>query len=238
MSNLSYVMLSKQAALSREMDNIANNISNANTTGFRRDADIFTEYVNAIRGEPSISQTRIGAHSINMKQGEMNKTGGDFDLAIEGRGFFGVITPNGLRLTRAGAFLLNDGGVLTTTAGHPVAGDGASPITIPTDAKNLTISVDGGVAADGNVIGKITLLDAPEISLVREGETLFKAMVETQPVESGRIRQGYLEASNVDAVQELSRMIEVQRAFELEQQIVNDDARRVQQAIETLSGLR
>ena len=127
MSNLSYVLLSRQAALTRELDNIANNISNANTTGFRRDASIFTEFVNAIRGEPSVSQTRFGARSIDTEQGEMIESGGTLDLAIEGKGFFGVITPAGLRLTRAGAFLLNEEGVLTTRSGFPVAGGSGRP---------------------------------------------------------------------------------------------------------------
>ena len=238
MSNLSYVLLSRQAALTRELDNIANNISNANTTGFRRDASIFTEFVNAIRGEPSVSQTRFGARSIDTEQGEMIESGGTLDLAIEGKGFFGVITPAGLRLTRAGAFLLNEEGVLTTRSGFPVAGDGGSPVNLPSGASDIAISSDGSIAADGNVIGRITLLDANETSLVREGDNLFRSTDEPSPMESGRVRQGYLEASNVDAVLELSRMIEVQRAFELEQQIVNDDARRAQQAIETLSGAR
>ena len=238
MSNLSYVLLSRQASLARELDNVANNIANANTTGFRRDTSIFTEYVNAIRGDPSISQTRIGARAISDEQGEMIEAGGPFDLAIEGEGFFGVITPAGLRLTRAGAFLLNEEGVLTTKSGNPVAGDGGSPITVPGGASTIAIALDGSVAADGNLIGRITLFDAEQTSLVRVGDDLFRSTEEPSPVESGRIRQGFLEASNVDAVLELSRMIEVQRAFELEQQIVNDDARRSQQAIETLSGAR
>ena len=238
MTNVSYVLLSRQASLAHELDNIANNIANANTTGFRRDTSIFTEYVNAIRSEPSISQTRIGARAIDTGQGEMIEAGGPFDLAIEGEGFFGIITPAGLRLTRAGAFVLNDEGVLTTKNGNPVAGDGGSPISVPAGAANIAISPDGGVAADGNVIGRITLLNAAETSLVREGDDLFRSTDEPSPIDSGRIRQGFLEASNVDAVLELSRMIEVQRAFEMEQQIVNDDARRTQQAIETLSGAR
>lgn len=238
MTNVSYVLLSRQASLARELDNIANNIANANTTGFQRDTNIFTEYVNAIRGEPSISQTRIGARTIDFAHGEMVEAGGPFDLAIEGKGFFGVITAAGLRLTRAGSFLLNEEGVLTTRDGKPVAGDGGSPISVPSGASSVAISLDGSVAADGNVIGRITLLDAGETSLVREGDNLFRSTAEPIPVESGRIRQGYLEASNVDPVLELSRMIEVQRAFELEQQIVNDDAHRTQQAIETLSGAR
>jgi len=236
MTNVPYVLLSRQAALAQELDNIANNIANANTAGFRRDAAIFTEYVNAIKGEPSISQTRIGARLLDSAQGEMIASGGKLDLAVEGDGFFGVITPAGLRLTRAGAFLLNDDGVIVTKNGFPVSGDGGSPINIPPDASEISISADGSVAADGNIVGRIILLAAPNTALAREGNDLLLSTEEPVPLDSGRVRQGYLEASNVNPVIEISRLIEVQRAFELEQQIMNDDARRVQQAIEVLGG--
>jgi len=236
MTNVPYVLLSRQAALARELDNIANNIANANTTGFRRDAAIFTEYVNAIKGEPSISQTRIGARFLDSAQGEMIASGGKLDLAVEGDGFFGVITPAGLRLTRAGAFLLNAEGVIVTKKGFPVSGDGGSPISIPPGASEISISADGNVAADGNIVGRIALLSAPNTALARDGNDLLLSNEEPAPLDTGRVRQGYLEASNVNPVIEISRLIEVQRAFELEQQIVNDDARRVQQAIEVLGG--
>lgn len=238
MSNVSYVALSRQRALASELTSIANNVANADTTGFRRDAFIFSEYVNALAGEPSLSQTRIGARMIDPAQGGMTATGGPFDLAIEGAGYFTVDSPSGPRLTRAGSFVLNEAGVMTTPDGHPLAGEGGAPIAVPADAGRIVISADGVVTANDENIGRIELVDADPTTLVRDGGNLFRATVETTPVERSAIRQGQLENSNVNVVLEVSRMIEVQRAFEMVQQMLNDDAERARRAIDALGAAR
>lgn len=238
MTGVSYILLGRQSALSQELDSIANNIANSNTTGFRKDGLIFSEYVSALSGEPSISQARVGARTISAEQGNVIKTGASLDLAIEGEGYFAVITPAGQRLTRAGSFALNDEGLISTPSGHVMLGEGGAPIAVPQNSNEIVVSADGSVSADGAFIGRIELFAVPAASLSRDGDNLLSSNAELVPIERTRIRQGYLEGSNVDPVLELSRLIEVQRAFELEQQIVSDDADRAQRAIEYLSGAR
>jgi flagellar basal-body rod protein FlgF len=237
MTNTVYASLSRQNALMRELHSLANNVANASTTGFRRDAFIFSEYVNELRGEPSLSQTRIGGRVIDPAQGEFVKTEGAFDVAIEGRGFFTVNTPQGLRLTRAGAFQLNEQGVLTTAQGFPVGGEGGGEIRIPIDAARVVVSGDGVISADDQVVGRFAIVDADPTVLEREGQTLFRSEAEPQPI-SAVVRQGFVEASNVDAVAEIARLIEVQRAFELGQQAVNEEFERIRRAIEAIGGQR
>ena len=155
MSNVIYAVLSRQAALEREFDSVANNIANASTTGFRSERRIFSEYVNAIAGEPSLSQTRDAGRGLDLGQGELVATGGPFDLAIDGRGFFVVDTPLGARLTRSGAFVQDAGGLLTTREGFPVHGAGGGPIAIPRGAGPIVVSSDGVLSANGAVFGRI-----------------------------------------------------------------------------------
>jgi flagellar basal-body rod protein FlgF len=238
MSNVSYVALSRQQALASELSSVANNIANSDTAGFRRDAFIFSEYVNALRGEPSLSQTRIGGRMIDAAQGDFVATDGPLDVAIEGAGFFTVETPAGPRLTRAGAFAVNDAGVIATAQGHAVGGEGGSPIAIPPGAGGIVISADGVVSADGAPLGRFEIVDAPPTALVREGDNLFRATGETTPIDQPKLRQGHLEGSNVNAVLEISRLIEVQRAFEMGQQLMNEETERQRRAIETLGGAR
>ncbi|MDZ7628418.1 MAG: flagellar hook-basal body complex protein [Parvularculaceae bacterium] len=237
MSNAIYSALSRQAALELELGSLANNIANASTAGFRGDGQIFSEYVNAVPGQPSISQTRIGGRLIDARQGDFIQTSGKLDLAIEGKGFFVVETPRGERLTRAGAFQLNQQGFLVTSEGDLVHGAGGGSIAIAEGAGEPIISRDGVVSVDGAVIGQIRIADADPTLLVREGATHFLAGGTLTDIEPA-LRQGFIEASNVAPVLELSRLIEVQRAFELGQQLLTNEEARIQRAISILGGGR
>lgn len=235
MSNVINAALSRQVSLERELASLANNIANASTAGYRRDTHIFSEYVNALRGEPSLSQTRIGGRAISADQGDLVATKAPFDLAIEGRGFFVIQTPEGQRLTRAGAFLRNDQGALANAQGDILAGEGGGAIAIPNSAGAIVIAGDGVVSADGEVLGKIRVVDADPTTLQREGDTRFRTDAPLADVAS-TIRQGFIEQSNVDPVIELARLIEVQRSFELGQQLVNGESERVERAISVIGG--
>lgn len=239
MTNVSYVSLSRQIALEKELNIIANNVANANTTGYRRDASIFSEYVQALNGgNPSVSQTRIGGHVIDPSQGGIVKTDSQFDLAIAGRGYFVVETEKGLRLTRSGAFTLNANGEMTTLGGERVTGEGGSTIALPLGATRIAIAADGAITADGSAVGRLDLVDADPTTLVREGNSLFRATEGFEQVSDSQIRQGFLESSNVNPVLEIARLIEVQRAFEMGQQMASDESDRIKQTIETVGDNR
>lgn len=237
MTNPVYAALSRQTALERELATLANNIANSSTVGFRADGQIFSEYVNAIQGEPSLSQTRIAGRAFNFEQGDFIATGGRLDLAIEGEGFFVVETPQGERLTRAGAFLRNEAGVLVTPEGHAVHGEGGGAIAIPDNAEAIVIAQDGVFSENGAAFARARIVRVDPTTLAREGSSLFLTtgeLVEIAP----QVRQGFLEASNVQPVLALSRLIEVQRAFEIGQQLISSENERIGRAVDLLGGAR
>jgi flagellar basal-body rod protein FlgF len=233
----SVVTLSRQVGLMREMTTVANNIANASTTGYRREGMTFTEFVQTTPGGESLSMAAGRARTIDLSQGGLSHTGGAFDLAIEGDGFFLVQTPQGERLTRAGAFTPNAAGDLVTPDGHRLLDAGGAPVFVPPDAETVAIADDGTLSADGAPVARIGLWrPADPAGLVREAGTLFAAEQGTEPVpEGGRILQGRLEGSNVDPVAEMARMIEVQRAYELGQAFLERESDRRSKLIDTLT---
>ncbi len=234
MNNAGYVVLSRQSSLMKELTSIANNIANSDTAGFRREGFLFSEYVQALENSGnSLSQTNIGGRFFDTRTGGLAETGAPFDVAIDGEGYFAVQTPHGERLTRAGSFVLSNEGELSTSEGHALLSESGGPIAIPAEAGTVTIAPDGSVAADGAPLGKIGVFNAPATALMREGANLFKATQEKQPVEQPRVVQGFIEDSNVDPVVEIARLIEVQRAYELGQQLLKDEDERITKTIDS-----
>ncbi|WP_199260826.1 flagellar hook-basal body complex protein [Paracoccus binzhouensis] len=237
MDNGIYVALTRQSGLMREMRTVANNIANANTTGFRREGVVFSEYMVPLdrRGE-TLAMANGRGRMIDLGAGGMTQTNGQFDMAIDGDGFLMVQTPQGNRLTRAGAFMTNAEGELVNPDGHQLLDDGQAPIVIPAGVRSVGIGTDGTVSADGNPVGRIGVFAAPEPAKLRhEAGTLFDPGGAVEPVEEPVLRQGFLEDSNVDPVLELSRMIEVQRAYELGQSFLDREDQRIRQTITSLS---
>ena len=148
MENAIYTTLARQSGLTREMNVLANNIANANTTGFRQAGVTFTEFVKASSGAASLSMAVANVPSISTAQGTLTQTGGAFDFAIEGDGYFMIETPAGNRLTRAGSFAPNGAGNLVTAQGYLVMDSGGAAIFIPPDAGTLGVSADGTISAE------------------------------------------------------------------------------------------
>lgn len=232
-----YTTLTRQIGLMREMDIVANNIANVSTTGFRREGLMFSEYVKRLgAGQPSLSMATADVRNIDLTPGGMTATGGQFDLAIDGPGFFQVETPRGDRLTRAGSFTRNDAGELVTPDGYRLLDAGGSPIFAPPDAKTFGVGADGTVSADGTPLTRIGLYrPANPNDLNNEAGTLFRADGGVVPVDGTPIRQGFIENSNVNPVSEIARMIEVQRAYELGQSFLDSEDKRLRSAIDTLT---
>ena len=236
MDNATYATLTRQSGLMQEMQVIANNIANAATTGFRAEGVVFSEFVSALGPDsPSLSMATARVPETLALQGAVSQTGGTFDLAIEGDGFFLVETPDGQRLTRAGAFTTNENGDLVTLRGHPVLDAGGAPVFIPQGVGRVGISADGTISANGAPVGQIGIFlpDTPE-KMRREGGVMFDPGGGIAPVETGRILQGYLEEANVNPVLEISRMITVQRAYELGQSFLEKEDARIRGVIEAI----
>ena len=236
MDNTGYTALTRQAGLLREMQIIANNIANANTTGYRAEGTVFSEHVMALGPDaPSLSMATAAVRDTVMQQGTLSQTGGAFDLAIEGDGFFLIETPEGQRLTRAGAFSPNGDGDLVTMDGHPVLDAGGAPVFIPAGAGPVAIGPDGTISAGGQPIGQIGLfLPVDPLDLRREGGVMFAAPAGTEPAPDARMVQGFVEDANVNPILEIGRMITVQRAYELGQQFMEAEDERVRKVIQAI----
>ena len=236
MDNATYTTLNRQSGLMAEMRAVANNIANLSTTGFRKEGVIFAEHVADLEGaEPSLSMASAEGRIINLAQGVLVQTGGAFDLAIEGEGFFQIETPEGNRLTRAGSFTLSPEGEMMTPDGHRLLDLGGAPVFVPADAGAVSIATDGTISAGGDPIGQVGLfVPADPNGLVHTGGTRFAAEAGIEPYEGGTMFQGFLENSNVNPVAEIARMIEVQRAYEMGQGFLDAEDKRIRAVIQAL----
>ncbi len=231
-----YVALTRQSGLVKEMQSVANNIANISTTGFRREGVIFAEEVQALPAEGnSVAMTEARARYTDDLQGALTQTDGPLDLAIEGEGYFTVQTPGGERLTRAGAFLRGPTGEIMTEGGDLLLDEGGGAIVIPFEAKSIGVAADGTVSADGEPLAKVGLVTVEDqTKLFRESGVLFRADGGTVPIENGRVLQGFVEQSNVNPVSEIARMIEVQRAYEYGQKLMDQEDERIRAVVRVL----
>lgn len=237
MDNAIYAALTRQSGLMREMRSVANNIANANTTGFRREGVVFSEYMVPLdsRGE-TLAMANGRGRVVDLRPGGMTQTNGQYDLALERDGFLMVQTPQGNRLTRAGGFMTNADGELVNGDGYQLLDDGQAPIVIPVGARSVGIGTDGTISADGEPVGKVGIFAGPDPSKLQHvAGTLFDPGGPVEPLEDATLRQGFLEDSNVDPVLELSRMIEVQRSYELGQSFLDKEDQRIRLTITSLT---
>lgn len=229
-----YATLNRQSGLMREMGVVANNIANASTTGFRREGVVFSEFVAALDRDPSLSMAHASGRHVDLSQATLSQTGGSFDFAIQGEGFFLIETPDGEKLTRAGSFTPSAEGELVTPDGYRLLDAGGAPIFIPPDAAAVALASDGTLSANGLPIAQVGLWrPADPMTLSHQSGTLFSASA-VEPAESATVLQGMLEESNVEPVSEIARMIEVQRAYELGQKFLDAEDQRVRGVIQTL----
>ena len=237
MDNPAYAVLTRQSGLLAELRAVANNIANADTGGFRAEGVIFSEYVTALGGgSPSLSMAAARVRETSFTPGGLAETGGPLDLAITGEGFFLVATPNGDRLTRAGSFTQNANGDVVNSEGHALLDAGGAPVFVPPGTAQIGIAPDGTLSADGVPVGQIGLyVPSDPDSLTRQNGVLFEAGSPLLPADGATLAQGFLEESNVDAVGQITRLIAVQRAYELGQGLLDREDARIRNVIQTLS---
>lgn len=235
METATFATLARQSGLLREMRIVANNVANAATTGFRSEQLVFSEMVQAAPGRSSVSMPRARIQLTSPIQGALTQTGGSLDMAIEGDGFFMVETPEGNHLTRAGNFALTATGDLVTPGGHRVLDPGEAPVFLPPGVEQIHVGRDGTVSADGRAIGQIGVF-APEnpVAMQRRDGVLFRPDTAVEPVETPRVLQGFLEGSNVNAIVEVARMVEIQRGYELGQSFLEREDERIRNTIKAL----
>ena len=220
MENAQLINLSRQIALRHQMDVVANNMANINTTGFKAQAILFEEYISPVARDQDfmspdqdLSFTQDWATLNDMQPGAIVQTGSQLDVALQGEGFFAVQTPAGERWTRSGAFQLNASGLLVDLSGNPVLGEGGQISFDPTET-DITITDDGTVMTPAGSKGKLRIVefDDPRL-LTREGNNLYSGG-EPLPAVETRALQGAVERSNVSGVTEMAEMIRVNRSYQ------------------------
>lgn len=208
-------------ALTKEFDAIAHNLANVSTAGYKRQCNSFTKTLAAQTGGEAASNG-----TIDFSQGHLIETRRTLDIALYGKGFFVVETPNGPLYTRHGVFRENQNGQLVDSAGRVVAGSNG-PLAIPnaTDVSQITVSQDGRISAGGAVVGQFRVVEFgdDEGRLTPAGLCCFQAPEDAEPrdAESVVVRQGCREASNVKMAEELVSMILVSRMYEASMKLVN-----------------
>lgn len=243
MDNAMYVALSRQMTLRRELDIVANNIANVDTTGFKVEGTMVrTDPATGARmidGPPSLKFVIDDGVTRDFGQGALRQTSGPLDLAIEGQGFFKVQTEAGERYTRDGRFTLNPEGKLTTQAGDPVQGE-SGEITVNPTLGPVTIAADGTVSQGAAKIGRIAVVTFDDLaSLSKTGDNLFRntSNLQPQPSTSARVHQGMLETSNVNSILQVTRLIEISRAYESMAKTIENSAELSRRSVERLGRL-
>lgn len=222
--NAILIGVSHQMALRNQMDVVANNVANMNTTAFRAESILFREYlVETPEGAP-MSYVQDYGTARDLREGPIRSTGNPLDLAISGDGYLAVDTGDDILYTRNGHLRLDEQGRLVTMDGDPVLDINDQPIEFADPSVEVFIARDGTVtAADGQQfrLGVVNFEDEQALDKVEGG--LYRTDQAPFAVDKPAVLQGMLEDANVNAIAEMTRMIEIQRAYESMQRMVNTD---------------
>ena len=240
-----YIAASGGAKQQKKLDIIANNLANVNTTGFKKDSILFKEMMPPFTQDTRLETSRnillppdksnknvayVGVNDFytDHTAGAITKTGNPLDLALEGPGFFKVQTEQGIRYTRTGNFSLDKAGRLMSQDGNPILGENDRPVEIDTTGGQITIDSNANISIGRGLenvpVGKLTLVEFDDTSsLVKEGNGIFRMTDPNRaelPAQKTRVRQGFVEASNVNAIKEMTDMISTMRIFEAYQKMI------------------
>jgi len=240
METTSYIALSRQAALWRQMDMVANNLANMNTPSFKGEHMMFRDYVVKARAADRPFGDRVAfvqdvSIYRDMSEGALTQTSNPLDVAVRGNGFMVIDTPQGPRYTRNGHFRLDESGQMVTADGFPVLSNSDQPFFFAPNEQNVTIAADGTVSTENGQVGKIRVVgfeNAQDLRKVSGG--LFETEAQPQDVDRPQVVQGMIEESNIKPVVEVTKMIELQRSYEAVQRMIDNESERVRKAIDVL----
>ena len=238
----------------KRLDVISNNMANSATVGFKAENvtnqsfhDVITLKVND--SSENFTDREIGTMSLGVKlgevytdysQGSLRETGNDFDIALNGKGFLtlSVADKNGnesIKYTRDGSFTMDKDGYVVDYNGNRVQSE-SGDLQVPTDASNIIIDSDGSVYADDQYIDKISVVDFEDYDyLVKYADNMYTAIDgATQTTAAGTIIQGYTEQSNVNVISEMVQMINITRAYEANQKVMQTIDGSLDQVVNTV----
>lgn len=241
MDNTSYVALSRQTALWRQMEVVANNMANLNTSGFKAEDVMMAEVDVKTKTETSPFGRQVAyVHDLGTlrdpREGALTKTDAPLDLAIHGSGYFTIDTPSGRRYSRAGHFHLDENGMVVNPAGYPVLQQNNTPIVIAPNESQIRIANDGTVATENGQIGQLQINSfANEQDLKSAGDGSYITTATANLVARPDVSQGMLEDSNVEAISQMTNMLTIMRSYDSIQNILENEQSRITKALPILS---
>ena len=243
MSNAGYVGLSLQMALRQQLDVVANNVANISTGGFKGEKLVFLEQLSKVSqyhagaGTQRLSEVADAGTYRDTSQGSFVQTGNPLDVALQGDGYLVVQASDGPRYTRAGGMQLNAERQLCDHNGYPVLGDGG-PISIPATDTDIKITPEGAVVSESGQQGVLRLVRfANEQNLKAKSGGTYSTTDAPLPSADTIVTQGGIEGSNVQPIVEMTRMIDLQRAYENVQNLLNTENDREKDAVSKLANM-
>ncbi len=241
MENTSFVALSRQGTLRRQMAIIAHNIANMNTTGFKGENMMFIEHLEKSRGGERILGDKLAfvrdiATVRDTSEGHLVKTGNPLDLAIRGDGYFAIETAAGERYSRNGRFRLDEAGQLVNQQGNAVLSDGGQPFFFAPGDTEITVSRDGIISTENGALGRLRVVTFENLQeLTASAGGLSSSETPPTDVEGPDVVQGMLESSNVQPIIEMTKMISVHRAYESIKRFIEREDERIKTMVEELA---
>lgn len=241
METTAVIAASRQGALRRQLNVVANNLANMSTNGYKADQMMFVEHVVKSKGgerliSPKLTFTRDLATRLDTTDGAIETTGNQLDMAIRNDGFFVVRDPQGAEFyTRNGQFRLDTNGQIVNQQGYPLLSSGGQPITLGPNDAEINVARDGTISTENGQIGKVRIVrfENPQ-DLVRTSGALFSSNTPAIDIPSPDIIQGALEGSNVEPIMEMAKMIELHRSYESAKSFIEREDERQKEMIRSL----
>ena len=238
-----YVGLSHQMAMRRNLDILANNIANMNTTAFKKESAIFQEYLMEMDNTDTPAARDVAfvqdkALIRDFSEGNMRATGNPLDVAVNGKNFFRVRLPDGSEhYTRNGHFHLGEDGTLVTSSNHPVLDSGGQPIAFTPQDTKIDIADDGTVSTkERGIVAKLGVVTFDDLSkLEKVGESLFSSPVPASPAANYTVLQAMIEDSNVQPIIEMTNLMNIARRYQSVDQVLDQQQELESKAINRLS---
>ncbi len=235
-----YISLSLADAMRRDLDVTANNIANTTTAGFKGERVVFDSFLEtAANGVQTEFVLDVGSY-VDTRQGALSHTGNPLDVALNGPGWLSYRTPEGQTVFgRDGQLVIGAEGNLQTLSGAQVLDSGGSPIALPPDLGEVQISPDGTISSSAGTLGQIGVFDVPSIqNYSREGAGMFRPpegnIGDVKAAEATEVVQGSIESSNVQAVSEVIRLVEVQNAYQRANSLIENEDRLLRDSLRRL----
>ena len=240
METNSYISLSLATAMQRNLDVTANNIANANTAGFKGERIAFEAYLTSTPGGEETEFVLDVGSFVDTRQGPLSETGNPLDIALNGPGWLSYRTAEGeIVYGRDGRLVIGPSGELQTLSGSQVLDSGGGAISVPPDIGELQISPDGTISSMAGPVAQIGVFDVPSIqSYLRDGAGMFRAPegadTDIEVTTSTLVVQGAIEASNIQPVAEVIRLMDVQRAYQRANTLIDNEDRLLRDALQRL----